>query len=320
MNKIKRLFNNKFPLILIFFGILFVLILLGQSFPKGIYGIKPIKTVTYIVLPGITQFQNADSDSTNIFIRIFFILLIILTILYLIFNPLKALSYAIAIFILLFIFIALPSLIKYIDHNKDLNELQKDQQQQEDNKVEEQKNSDEYREYEILPYTPPKNKFNYKLFYIIISVILIGFTSFFLLLFIINFIKKIMEEIKEGKFSIGFYNKKKKKVLIEEVNRAIYEAIDLIDTGNSVKDAIINCYLALLYSVKKYAKKIKEPGLTSREFEPVLISIGLDKLDIEKITTSFEKAKYSSQTISEDEKNMVLKSLKNCILRLKKSY
>jgi len=98
------------------------------------------------------------------------------------------------------------------------------------------------------------------------------------------------------------------------------DAIDLIDTKNNVKDAIINCYLALLYSVKKYTKKVKDPSLTCREFEPVLLSLDLAFEDIEVLTYSFEKAKYSNKTILEMEKEKVLASLKNCIIKLKMDY
>ncbi|MFN3410906.1 MAG: hypothetical protein ACK4YF_01950, partial [Exilispira sp.] len=140
--------------------------------------------------------------------------------------------------------------------------------------------------------------------------------------FLINLIKKIISEIKETGLNLFFFNifkkDKSKKILVDEVKTAINEAIDLIDTGNNIKDTIINCYLTLIYSVKKYARESKDPSLTSREFKPILLSLGLYSDDIDNLTYSFERAKYSNQTILLEEKEIVVKSLRNCIKKLKK--
>ena len=317
MKKKALFFNNKSILVILFISILFFLILLGFAFPKGISGIKPLKTVTYIAQYITYDFQFTESSNPLKFFKWFVFILAILTIIYFILNPSRAVAYLLAILILLSIFLIIPAIVKFLENIENpakTNFAYKLKNQNiEDTKQNEQ-------QVEVLPYQQKENEKGYKTLYIFLFIFLSAFTLFVVIIFLVNLIKRIILEIKEGKFGFNFFKNRSKKVLINEVQSAINDAIDLIDTKNNVKDAIINCYLALLYSVKKYTKKVKDPSLTCREFEPVLLSLDLAFEDIEVLTYSFEKAKYSNKTILEMEKEKVLASLKNCIIKLKMDY
>lgn len=315
MKKKTNFFDHKSVLITLSICIIIILLILGLSFPKGITGIKPLKTVTYIVQQNILEFQYTESSKPSNLFKIFIILLIVLTIIYLVLNPSKAVAYIFATIFLISFFLIIPKIIEFLEPTEKLKQITIDKSAQNINLGNKE---DSENKLEVLPYEHNENKSSYKLLYIILYFFLSAITLFVVLIFLINVIKRIIFEIKEGKFGFYCFNKRSKKTLINEISNVMNDTIDLIDTKNNIRDAIINCYLALLYSVKKYAKKIKDPSLTCREFEPVLLSLGLDISDINTLTIYFEKAKYSNSIIQNNEKKIVMNSLKNCVIKLKK--
>lgn len=296
--------------------IIFILLILGFSFPKGIYGIKPLKTITYIVNQQNFQMIDSKSSKPTLFFKIFLIILFVLTIIYFLLHPSRLISYILALLFLVFLFLFLPSILNNINFNESSKNLEN--KSLTENKSNDIDDNNEKNQIEIEPFEYGSKSKDNRLFYILLICFLFLFTFTIVMIFFYNLIKRIIKEIKEGKFSFFSFSKKEKKILINEVKESINTAIHLINTGNSIKDAIINCYIALLYSVKKYAKKSKDPGLTVREFEPILLSIGLEKEDISIICREFEKAKYSNSNIDFNTKEKVLKCLRNCILKLKK--
>ncbi len=316
MKKITNLFNSRVYLIFLTSIIILILLLLGLSFPEGIYGIKPLKTIMVITKQQQMMLQSQQqADSNNTLLKIFIIVLLIVTILYFILHPSKILSYIIALFILIFIFLIVPSLLRILDYSNAKSETINKSETEKEQKVELEEN---YPETEVVEEQIQNNNNKSYIFYTILVGILGLFFTFIVLIFLFNLIKRIIKEIKDGNFAFFILKDKKKDTLIKEVNHAINTAISLIDTGDDDKNAIINCYIALIYAVKKYAKKTKDPSLTCREFEPVLVSIGLDINDIDFITGEFEKARYSSLKIDESARKDVVKSLQNCIKKLKR--
>lgn len=316
MRKEKFTIDQKIILIIISSFVLFLLLIIGFSLPKGIYGIKPLKTITVIVnqeQPKIAE-TATDKKQSTLYI-IFVILLLIGVILYLIFNPSRLLSYIFAFLIIAGIFLLINFILRFNTYK---------QIQFTDHPTSEVKSFDFLEKINIQPYEEqstfetlkPKKNPN-QLFYIIVVAILILFTVIVLGLFLYQVIKRIIKEIKETGFAFFLFKNKHKKTLVTEVKKAMNEAISLLDNNKNIKNAVINCYIALIYAVKKYAKKVKDPSMTSREFEPVLISLGLESSDIDLITSTFEKAKYSKDNLSSEDKDLVNKSLKNCIIKLK---
>lgn len=315
MKKITNLFNSRAYLIFLASIIILILLLLGLSFPEGIYGIKPLKTIMVITKQQQMMLQSQQEEGNNSLLKIFIIVLLIVTILYFVLHPSKILSYIIALFILIFIFLIVPSLLRILDYSNTKSETINKSEIEKQQKVELEES---YPETEVIEEQIQNNNNKSYIFYTILVGILGLFFSFIVTIFIFNLIKRIIKEIKDGNFAFFILKDKKKDTLIKEVNHAINTAISLIDTGDDDKNAIINCYIALIYAVKKYAKKTKDPSLTCREFEPVLASIGLDINDIDFITGEFEKARYSSLKIDEATRQNVVKSLQNCIKKLKR--
>lgn len=315
MKKITNLFNSRVYLIFLTSIIILILLLLGLSFPKGIYGIKPLKTIMVITKQQQMMLQSQQEGGNSSLLKIFVIVLLVVTILYFVLHPSKILSYIIALFILIFIFLIVPSLLRILDYSNAKSETINKSEIEKQQKIELEES---YPETEVVEEQIQNNNNKSYIFYTILVGILGLFFTFIVLIFLFNLIKRIIKELKDGNFAFFILKDKKKDTLIKEVNLAINTAISLIDTGDDDKNAIINCYIALIYAVKKYAKKTKDPSLTCREFEPVLVSIGLDINDIDFITGEFEKARYSSLKIDESARQNVVKSLQNCIKKLKK--
>lgn len=315
MKKITNLFNSRVYLIFLTSIIILILLLLGLSFPKGIYGIKPLKTIMVITKQQQMMLQSQQEGGNSSLLKIFVIVLLVVTILYFVLHPSKILSYIIALFILIFIFLIVPSLLRILDYSNAKSETINKSEIEKQQKIELEES---YPETEVVEEQIQNNNNKSYIFYTILVGILGLFFTFIVLIFLFNLIKRIIKELKDGNFAFFILKDKKKDTLIKEVNLAINTAISLIDTGDDDKNAIINCYIALIYAVKKYAKKTKDPSLTCREFEPVLVSIGLDINDIDFITVEFEKARYSSLKIDESARQNVVKSLQNCIKKLKK--
>ncbi len=314
-------FPNKRLLFLIFsFLIILILIILGFSFPKGRYGIKPFKTVTYIATQQQYFFNEDKGTKNHTVLFIFLILLAIATVIYLITHPSQILIYTAVIIFLFFVFYIVPQMIKsfnIMDKNLANKHYFEDKPKKEIE--EEDDDSEKYFPTDELHKLPVNNQRNsYYTFIVILLFVASLFLLYIVIIFLLKIISRIIQEIKEGTFYLFTGKNKDKKVLVSEISDAINEAIYLIDSKNDIKATIINCYLALLYSVKKYANKPKDPSYTCREFEPTLLSLGLEYNDVEIITNNFEKAKYSKLPLTFSDKETILKSLKNCILKLKK--
>jgi Txe/YoeB family toxin of Txe-Axe toxin-antitoxin module len=125
-------------------------------------------------------------------------------------------------------------------------------------------------EPEIKPLEDMSDKS--KTILLIIASILLFISGLFFLYFLIRFIISFTKEfIKDLKDSFG---KRRKVVKIEKTKETIktimLEAFHKIETGNNLRDSILNCYSALIYAANRFASIVKSPDSTAREFEYLL--------------------------------------------------
>ncbi len=315
MKIITKYMNQKTIVFILSASIILILLVLGFSFPKGIYGIKPVKVINYFVKYSPNQSAYDYSSGSFVWLSIFLIVLLVLSIIYLIFHPFQFASYLLAIIFIIGIFLIIPKLFQI---SKTIEETPKQEVFENTEKQEIFLENQQPDKIKVVPLEENENKkSNYTLIIILLSLLII-FSIFVVAIFLVKLISRIIKEIKNGEFYLFSMKDKNKKIFISEIKKVLNETIQLIKDEDNLKSAIINCYIALLYSVKKYAKESKDPSYTCREFIPTFLSIGLELNDIDTITQSFEKAKYSKNPITKEEKDIVIKSLKNCILKLKK--
>ena len=309
----KLLFSQKLIFIILSLSIFFLLILLGFQLPSGVTGIKPIKITSYIVNSQMSQYNLKDTDkSWNIIYRISLLILLLFTIIYLIMNPKKIVSYILTIFLFFLFFVGLPFIQSFLDSHFKLLDLEKQSIEKLPEPVEQPV------EPEIKPLEDMSDKS--KTILLIIASILLFISGLFFLYFLIRFIISFTKEfIKDLKDSFG---KRRKVVKIEKTKETIktimLEAFHKIETGNNLRDSILNCYSALIYAANRFASIVKSPDSTAREFEYTLVYIGLEKTYIETLTNLFEKARYSDLPLTEDDKQNALLAFQSCIKALKK--
>ncbi|HQQ20074.1 MAG TPA: DUF4129 domain-containing protein [Exilispira sp.] len=310
----KLLFSQKLIFIVLSLSIFFLLILLGFQLPSGVTGIKPIKITSYIVNSQISQYELKETDeSWKVFYKISFLILLLFTIIYLIMNPKKIVSYIITLILLLLFFIGLPFIQSFLNLHftqPDLGKLDNEESSEIEN---------QQTELEVKPMEDIGDKSKTTLL-LIASILLFIAGSFFLYIlirFIIGFVKEFVRDLKEN------HGKKRTVVKIEKAKETIksifLEAFHKIQTGNDLRDSILNCYSALIYAANRFANVVKSPDSTAREFEYTLVYIGLEKTYIETLTNLFEKARYSNLPLTEDDKQNALLAFQSCIKALKKT-
>ncbi|MFN3411172.1 MAG: hypothetical protein ACK4YF_03330, partial [Exilispira sp.] len=222
MKKTKDFISDRFILKFITFAIFFILILLGLILPKGIYGIKLFKTITYIAQKDIYNYSFLESNGSFKFFKILIIFLLILTAIYLISSPSKIISYFIAILFLLLLFFVIPSILKSIDYKENSEKINLFNDKKSEIEIQDFKENEKIDE--ISFFTEKDNSNRFYLLYIFLLFFIITITLSLILLFLINLIKKIISEIKETGLNLFFFNifkkDKSKKILVDEVRTA----------------------------------------------------------------------------------------------------
>ncbi len=80
-----------------------------------------------------------------------------------------------------------------------------------------------------------------------------------------------------------------------ELAREAQDALEAIQAGGSVKNAVIRCYVEMSRVVSEKRNLYRGVTMTSHEFEEHLIRAGLPKTPIHQLTRLFEDARYGDQ-------------------------
>ena len=79
---------------------------------------------------------------------------------------------------------------------------------------------------------------------------------------------------------------------LTELAREAQEALDEIQTGGSLRNAVIRCYVEMSRVISEKRNIERGITVTSHEFEENLVKAGLPKMPVQELTRLFEEARY----------------------------
>ncbi len=82
---------------------------------------------------------------------------------------------------------------------------------------------------------------------------------------------------------------------LEELTQEAQHALDNIQAGHNLKDAIRQCYADMSHILKQQRNIKRAQGMTPREFEQHLAASGFKTEDIKRLTRLFERVRYGSK-------------------------
>ena len=80
-----------------------------------------------------------------------------------------------------------------------------------------------------------------------------------------------------------------------ELAREAREALDEIQTGGSLRNAVIRCYVEMNRVISEKRDIQRNTTMTSHEFEEHLVKAGLPKVPVHDLTRLFEEARYGDR-------------------------
>lgn len=82
---------------------------------------------------------------------------------------------------------------------------------------------------------------------------------------------------------------------LTELAREAQDALDEIQTGGSLRNAVIRCYVEMSRVISEKRNIQRRITMTSHEFEEHLVKAGLPKTPVQDLTHLFENARYGDQ-------------------------
>jgi hypothetical protein len=90
-------------------------------------------------------------------------------------------------------------------------------------------------------------------------------------------------------------NRLPKDDTLTELAREAQDALDAIQAGGSVKNAVIRCYVEMSRVIAEKRNIQRGSTMTSHEFEEHLVKAGFPKASIQQLTHLFEDARYGDR-------------------------
>jgi len=98
-----------------------------------------------------------------------------------------------------------------------------------------------------------------------------------------------------------------------QISNEAESAVKAIKLGNDLREVIIHCYLQMANAIHEEQKIERGSSMTAREFEDRLGLKGFPLGPVHQLTDLFEKARYASQSMVEDDEKTAVKSLNEII-------
>ncbi len=106
---------------------------------------------------------------------------------------------------------------------------------------------------------------------------------------------------------------------IHRVEKEARAALDAIETGGDLREAIIRCYVQMIEALKEYRGIYRDRDMTAHEFELFLSKRGLPREPVHQLTQLFEQVRYGAQTPGRREENQAISSLSAIISACQKT-
>jgi hypothetical protein len=106
---------------------------------------------------------------------------------------------------------------------------------------------------------------------------------------------------------------------IHRVEKEARAALDAIETGGDLREAIIRCYVQMIEALKEYRGIYRDRDMTAHEFELFLTKRGLPREPIHQLTQLFEQVRYGAQAPGRREENQAISSLSAIISACQKT-
>ena len=86
-------------------------------------------------------------------------------------------------------------------------------------------------------------------------------------------------------------------------------ALDSLRAGADVRNTVIRCYTEMCRLVDERRNIQRQQGMTTREFESVLLKEGLPGESVDRITRLFERVRYGAQKLASEEEQEAVRCL-----------
>lgn len=106
---------------------------------------------------------------------------------------------------------------------------------------------------------------------------------------------------------------------IHRVEKEARAALDAIETGGDLREAIIRCYVQMIEALKEYRGIYRDRDMTAHEFELFLSKRGLPREPVHQLTQLFEQVRYGAQIPGRREENQAISSLSAIISACQKT-
>lgn len=106
---------------------------------------------------------------------------------------------------------------------------------------------------------------------------------------------------------------------IRRVEKEAQAALDAIETGGDLREAVIRCYIQMIEAIKEYRGIYRERDMTPHEFEQYLARRGLPHEPVHQLTQLFEQVRYGAQMPGRREENTAISSLSAIITACQKT-
>lgn len=106
---------------------------------------------------------------------------------------------------------------------------------------------------------------------------------------------------------------------IRRVQKEAQAALDAIETGGDLREAVIRCYIQMIDAIKEYRGIYRERDMTPHEFEQYLAKRGLPREPVHQLTQLFEQVRYGAQNPGRKEQNTAVSSLSAIITACQKT-
>lgn len=99
----------------------------------------------------------------------------------------------------------------------------------------------------------------------------------------------------------------------EQIQQEAEIAVKTIKTGGDLRQAIIQCYMQMTGLLKEKQRIERSYSMTVREFEDWLALQGFPAAPVHQLTSLFERARYGTQPLANDDEKAAVESLDEII-------
>jgi hypothetical protein len=106
---------------------------------------------------------------------------------------------------------------------------------------------------------------------------------------------------------------------IRRVEMEAQAALDAIETGGDLREAILRCYLQMIEALKEFRGIYRDRDMTPHEFEVFLSNRGMPQEPVHQLTQLFEQVRYGAHSPGRREEQIAVSSLSAIIAACKRT-